>query len=93
MHSDDKLALQKLYEAIDFQGSYEPTFNPQAQKLKAHIDEICHIIEADLKGTIAYYKRAKADFEQNPNNMNAVEELEGVKARIHNVLAQYNQFT
>lgn len=88
----DKEALGTIYENLDFQGSYDKGFDPRAQKLKAHVDEICHIIESDLKGTITYYKRAKAAFDQNPNDMNAVEDLEGIKNRIHNILAQYSGF-
>jgi hypothetical protein len=93
MTTNDKVALGTIYENLDFQGSYEPSFNPQAVKLKAEIDEVCHIIESDLKGIIAYYKKAKQAFDQNPNDMNAVEDLKGVKNRIHNTLAQYSQFT
>jgi hypothetical protein len=90
MPTNDQKNLIKIYENLNFKSSYED-YDPQIEKVKNQANEFCHSIEKKLSGTITFYKRAKNNFFNDPNDMNALQELEGIHKRL-TCLAQYQEF-
>jgi hypothetical protein len=93
MADKDSEALGEIYESLDLNSSFPDDYDSSMADVQHEVAQLKRIIEMDLKGTIAFYKNAVKKFEQNPRDMNAVEDLKGLRDRIHNTLAQYQNFT
>lgn len=93
MLDKDSQAIGTIYENLDLNSSFPDDYDSSMADVQHEVAQLKHIIELDLKGVIAYYKNAIQDFEINPRDMNSVEKLRGLKERIHNTLAQYQNIT
>ena len=80
-----------VMEALNFQRSdnMEPR---EIREVKRRIEDACEWIEMNLQGTINYYNQIKNKANQNPSDMNNVEDLEGLAKRLQQPLAQYQNF-
>jgi hypothetical protein len=87
----DNIQLVEIYENLDFESSYGD-YEPQVEQTKAKANEICHALEHKLQGTITYYKRNKAKFFKNPNDMNSLEALENMLKHLKEPLYPYQEF-
>ena len=79
-----------IYENIDFKPSHSGSSFLKAEKAQA--EEYCASIEKYLTGTINFYQASKKAYDDNPADMNALKELEGIFKRLRPTLAQYSEF-
>ena len=70
--------LVNIYESLDFKSSYDQNYDPQIEKMKAEIQQVCHAIEHKLEGTISYYKHHKEEYFKNPSDLNNYEALKNM---------------
>ena len=84
--------LVNIYEALDFKSSYDSGYDPQLEKMKAEIQEVCHAIEHKLEGTISYYKHHKEEYFKNPSNLNNYDALKGMLEHLKAPLYPYQEF-
>jgi hypothetical protein len=92
MNSSDKAQIIKLYESLDFKSDYDDNYNPNQEQLKTDANAKCHNIERLISGTITYYKREKAKFFSNPNDMNSYEAIINLEKALRPLLAQFREF-
>ena len=77
---------------MDFKSSYDKSYDPQVERLKAEIAEICHAIEHKLESTISYYKHHKEKFLENPRDLNNYDVLKNMLNHLKEPLYPYQEF-